>query len=355
MRSNLKYIFFWVVTTIFCGNLIAQSKKEQILILSNKLDSLNSVLNKERSLSLEKIKTLNSEIGLTEKKLGATNVQITEVSNQLYYSSKEIEALNFANTLLELELFSLQKENSSLKLKLASMLNPKFTKTNSLNKNEIEMVFVEGGKFIMGSENSEPEEKPAHLVILNSFYIGKYEVTQAQWEAIMGANPSYFKGCDNCPVDNVSWNDVQEFIRKLKLKTGKNYRLPTEAEWEFAAIGGMLSKGFKYSGSNSIDEVAWYIWNSGDTTHVVGSLKPNELGIYDMSGNVNEWCGDRYSEYNDLKQINPKGPKSGSFRVQRGGCRSGHARACPNTTRYKVGPDERFVDFGFRLVLPVSP
>ncbi len=356
--SNLKCIFFWVVTTIFCGNLIAQSKKEQILILSNKLDSLNSVLNKERSLSLEKIKTLNSEISLTEKKLGATNVQINEVSNQLYYASKEIEALDFTNKILKLELFSLQKENSSLKLKLASMMNLKFTNANSLNKNEIEMVFVEGGTFQMGSNNYPYDEKPIHSVVLSSFKIGKYEVTQRQWKVIMSIISGGYSDCDSCPIQNVSWDDAQEFIRRLNVRTGLNYRLPTEAEWEYAARGGKESKGYIYSGSNDLGSVAWCSENSGDKTHVVGTKLPNELGIYDMTGNVWEWCADWYGLYTIKSQKNPSGPSADKsifpfFRIRRGGSCLYNDYACRNT--YRSPPGSALQDFGFRLVLPVSP
>ena len=152
----------------------------------------------------------------------------------------------------------------------------------------------------------------------STIYIGRYEVTQAQWKAIMGSNPSMFKG-DNLPVEQVSWNDVQEFIHKLNAQTGKNYRLPTEAEWEFAARGGNGSKGYRYSGSNTVGDVAWYIDNSNRTTHPVGTKSSNEWGIYDMSGNVFEWCSDWYGEYNSSAQTDPHGTSSGSYRVYRGG------------------------------------
>ena len=146
-----------------------------------------------------------------------------------------------------------------------------------------------------GSE-AESDEKPTHNVTLSSYYICKYEVTQALWRAVMGSNPSYFKG-DNLPVESVSWNDCQTFINRLNSYTGRNFRLPTEAEWEFAARGGNYSRHYKYSGSNYIGDVAWYGDNSGNRTHPVGTKQANELGLYDMSGNVWEWCSDWYGSY----------------------------------------------------------
>jgi formylglycine-generating enzyme required for sulfatase activity len=159
----------------------------------------------------------------------------------------------------------------------------------------IEMILVRGGTFRMGDTDGQggDNEKPVHNVTLRDFYIGKYPVTQKQWVQVMGSNHSNFKG-DDLPVEQVSWNNVQEIIKELNAKTGKKYRLPTEAEWEYAARGGNKSKGYKYSGSNDIDKVAWYADNSGNKTHPVGTKAPNELGIYDMSGNVWEWVNDKY-------------------------------------------------------------
>ena len=216
------------------------------------------------------------------------------------------------------------------------------------------MVYVEGGTFTMGAtfEQQEPDydEKPTHRVSLSSFYIGKYEVTQALWKAVMGSNPSNRKG-DNLPVENVSWNDCQTFLRKLNAMTGKNFRLPTEAEWEFAARGGNRNRGYQYSGSNVLSDVAWYDDNSGSKTHNVGTKAPNELGIYDMSGNVWEWCQDWKGSYIGSAQTNPKGPSSGSYRVDRGGSWFNFAWSCRVACRYCHTPDYRYFDLGFRLAL----
>ena len=203
---------------------------------------------------------------------------------------------------------------------ISSAANAKLT-LNNLTAN---MVYVSGGTFTMGATSEQGSdaydgEKPVHSVTLSSFYICKYEVTQALWKAVMGSNPSNWKG-DDLPVETVSWDDCQTFIRKLNALTGKNFRLPTEAEWEFAARGGNNSRGYKYAGSNNIETVAWYDGNSGNKTHVVGTKSPNELGLYDMSGNVWEWCQDRYGSYSGASQTNPTGASSGSNRVLRGGC-----------------------------------
>ena len=229
-------------------------------------------------------------------------------------------------------------------------------RTNKPDDLGIALVFVKGGTFTMGctSEQSDcdSDEKPTHRVTVSDFYMGKYEVTQKQWREIMGNNPSKFSGCDNCPVEQVSWNDVQKFIKKLNQKTGKKYRLPTEAEWEYAARGGVETHGRAslYAGSNNIGEVAWYKSNSGSKTHPVGQKKPNELGLFDMTGNVWEWCNDWYGDYSSSSQTNPKGPASGSFRVLRGGGWISGARGCRVAIRGINGPDFRSNFNGFRLV-----
>ena len=207
----------------------------------------------------------------------------------------------------------------------------------------IEMVRVEAGTFTMGAtpEMKDPwdDEKPAHQVTLtNDYYIGKYEVTQTLWQAVMGNNPSNFKG-DNLPVERVSWYDCQEFISKLNSITGKTFRLPTEAEWEYAARGGKKSRGYQYSGSSNISDVAWYTDNSGSKTHAVGSKQANELGIYDMAGNVWEWCQDWHEEYTGSSQINPTGANSGLNRVYRGGGWDSIVRFCHSSSRHASPPD----------------
>jgi len=218
----------------------------------------------------------------------------------------------------------------------------------------IEMVAVKGGTFTMGAtseqgSDADSDEKP-HSVTLSDYYIGKFEVTQELWQAVMGNNPSYFKGSKN-PVENVSWNDCQDFIRKLNQLTGQNFRLPTEAEWEYAARGGNKSCGYKYSGSNNIGDVAWYDNNSGSKTHTVGTKSPNELGIYDMSGNVWEWCQDWCGSYGSGSQTNPKGASSGSGRVRRGDSWLNSAQGCRVSDRGSSTPDRRGDGLGFRLAV----
>ena len=229
-------------------------------------------------------------------------------------------------------------------------------KRQILNRLVANMVYVEGGTFTMGATKEQKrkardDEKPAHQVTLSSFYIGKYEVTQAEWEAVMGSNPSCLKGA-NLPVESVSWYDCQEFIRKLNELTGKQFRLPTEAEWEYAARGGNKSGGYKYAGGNDVDNVAWYLDNSDFETHPVGTKRGNELGLYDMSGNVKEWCQEWYGSYSSDSQTNPTGPATGSLRVLRGGSWLDDARYCRLSYRSDFGPDLRYVCNGLRLALP---
>ena len=231
---------------------------------------------------------------------------------------------------------------------------------------EFTMIAVEGGTFTMGAtpeqgSDAEDWEKPTHQVTLSSYYIGETEVTQALWQAVMGKTVSqiaseisretYGVG-DNYPMYYISWNDCQKFIKKLNSLTGKNFRLPTEAEWEYAARGGNKSRGYKYSGSDNVDNVAWYKENSDDKTHPVKSKQANELGIYDMSGNVQEWCQDWYGFYDRIVQTNPIGPVMGEFRVIRGGNWEENVEVnCQTWSRGCLVPSDRRNYLGFRLVL----
>ena len=242
-----------------------------------------------------------------------------------------------------------------------------------VNGVKFKMVPVEGGTFTMGATEEQGSdydrnEYPTHQVTLSSYRIGQTEVTQALWQAVMGSNPSYYNGTGNSaygsnhsadygtnlqrPVEYVSWNDCQEFITKLNQLTGQQFRLPTEAEWEYAARGGNKSQGYKYAGSNTVGDVAWYTSNSSLTTHAVGTKQANELGLYDMSGNVYEWCQDWYGSYSSGAQNNPTGPTSGSNRVLRGGSWNDYARYCRVSYRYNFTPSLRNGSIGLRLGSP---
>lgn len=274
------------------------------------------------------------------------------------------------------KLLSLQPDNSTAQKMLVQYQNPQtverpiirhnnVTQTTKSTKNgnqsfsvngvSFKMVYVAGGTFTMGATSeqggdADNEENPAHYVTLSNYYIGETEVTQALWKAVMGSNPSFRKGVA-LPVEQVSWDDCQEFVRRLNVRTGRHFRLPTEAEWEYAARGGSKSRGFKYSGSNNLDEVAWHKDNSGKKTHPVARKRPNELGLYDMSGNVWEWCSDWYGSYSNSAQTNPTGPNTGSDRVRRGGSWSYNAWFCRVSDRYFNYPSFRYYCLGFRLVL----
>ncbi|WP_254047796.1 formylglycine-generating enzyme family protein [Prevotella sp. P5-92] len=224
---------------------------------------------------------------------------------------------------------SLQQQSSTVQQQ--EQYNSSYPTIEKITANGVSfnMIKVDGGTFTMGAtpEMTNPwsYEKPTHKVTLSSYYIGETEVTQELWNAVVGKNPSCHKG-DNLPVEYVSWKKCQEFINKLNELTGKHFRFPTEAEWEFAARGGTKSRHTQYSGSDNINEVAWYDGNSGRKTHPVKTKQANELGIYDMTGNVWEWCSDKYGKYSSNDQIDPKGSEHG-YRVNRGG-------GCNNSTRY---------------------
>ena len=244
--------------------------------------------------------------------------------------------------------------------------------TFTVNGVSFNMVTVEGGTFMMGASDDDEDaydwEYPNHEVTLSQYSIGQTEVTQELWLAVMGSNPSYHSSGYgypedlNRPVEYITWNDCQTFITKLNELTGKNFRLPTEAQWEFAARGGNLSQGYKYAGSNTIDDVAWYYDNSyalGSSSpdygsHAVATKAPNELGLYDMSGNVFEWVHDWFGNYGGFvlgPQTDPTGPNSGYKRVERGGCNYSHPEDCRVSYRYQVNASNKMTDLGFRLAL----
>jgi len=215
------------------------------------------------------------------------------------------------------------------------------------------MIHVEGGTFQMGTSDKDAMlgEQNQHSVTLSGYYIGETEVSQELWVAVMGTNPSFFNyNSSKRPVECISWSQCQEFIRKLGEKTGHSFRLPTEAEWEFAARGGNMTRNYKYSGSDDLASVAWYSGNSKDSTHDIGTTHPNELGLYDMSGNVKEWCQDVYKKYGKTAQTNPMGPSNGETRVIRGGDWRCSEKSCRVAIRdYSDSPTSGNSHIGLRL------
>lgn len=222
-------------------------------------------------------------------------------------------------------------------------------KTQKLPPEQEGMILVEGGSFWMGCNDNDDDEKPVHKVTVNSFYIDKFEVTQKEFNAVMGYNPSSFN-CQECPVENVTWQEAKDYAKKV----GK--RLPTEAEWEYSARGGRKSKGYEFAGSQEIAEVGWYDPRSKDMTHKVGLLKPNELGIYDMSGNVWEYCSDWYNEsyYKKSPKKNPRGPIKGAAVVVRGGSWISIFPNCKVHNRSFAWPENKNNDTGFRCVKDIK-
>ena len=217
------------------------------------------------------------------------------------------------------------------------------------------MVSVKGGTFMMGDSSKRGgvafrEEFPVHQVTLSDYYIGETEVTQELWKAVMNYNPSYFKNKDY-PVESVTWSEVHQFVNKLNQLTGKKFRLPTEAEWEYAARGGKKGRGFLFAGSDTIDNVVWYDKNSNLKTHPVAQKRANELGLYDMSGNVWEWCEDWYGPYTPNAQTNPTGPATGVDRVCRGGSWTSYMRYSQIRFRKDLNPSFKSYEVGFRLVM----
>ena len=278
------------------------------------------------------------------------------------------------------------KKKSIITLMLCALLGfsgmAQEKKIFTVNGVSFNMVYVQGGTFQMGAQNENPNganydseasswEQPVHSVTLSDYYIGETEVTQELWEAVMGTNIEQQQKTDTYdyglfgvgstyPMYYISWEDCQEFVEKLNQLTGKNFSLPTEAQWEYAARGGNKSRGYKYAGSNTIGEVAWYDDNACDGVgssspdfgaHRVGAKLPNELGLYDMTGNVWEWCSDWYGSYSTSSQTNPTGSTTGSYRVLRGGCWNGNAQNCRVANRNNNNPSNRNNNNGFRVVL----
>jgi len=232
---------------------------------------------------------------------------------------------------------------------------PKPPKIYPISVPEIEMVFVKGGKFKMGCSGIEEkyclnDERPIHEIKIGNYLMGKYPVTQKQWGSVMGISPAHFEG-DDLPVEQVSWDEAQEFVKRLNAMTNKKYRLPTEAEWEYAALGGANANGERFSGHNFLDDVAWYEYNSNGQTQRVGTKQPNELGLYDMVGNVWEWVNDWYERtyYKDGPVSNPLGPRRGSERVYRGGGFDSYEQNCRIHLRNYNRPGYRSINLGLRL------
>lgn len=263
-----------------------------------------------------------------------------------------LSALLMAPSLMFAQKKKLNRNEAAIETELTL---PQDMQTFTVNGVSFDMVYISAGSFIMGcteeqGTDCESDKKPSHLVSLDAYHISKFEVTQELWEAVMGNNPSHFKGT-NLPVESVSWDDAQDFIKQLNSLIGKKFRLPTEAEWEFAARGGKKSLGYKYSGSSNLDNIGWYDENSGSKTNAVGTKKPNELGLYGMSGNVWEWCSDWYGDYSASTQANPQGADFGNYRTFRGGGWNNIARLCWTINRNLGESYFRNYNLGFRLAL----
>ena len=356
----------------------SQKRSEVIAERDNRKIELPALEAPSGSLNVN-YKPVQSEVWLDGKRLGTSpsvfrNINPgrheVEIRKSGYQTKKETVTVADGQTAtLTGTLVAMQGSNSNSTSIATSTEMGSAVETFTVDGVSFKMVRVDGGTFMMGSKDSDAysSEKPVHQVTLSSYAIGETEVTQELWQAVMGKNPSHFKG-ENLPVEQVSWEDCQEFIRQLNAKTGRTFRLPTEAEWEFAARGGVKSRGYKYSGSNSIGDVAWYWENSGNNplsgewdndrinsnhcrTHPVKTKQANELGLYDMSGNVLEWCSDWYGSYGSNAQTNPIGPSSGSGRVIRGGSWCHAAEDCRSIDRDYCLPSYPCSNLGLRLAL----
>ena len=322
---------------------------EQARILKETAHSLEQEKQDQQKLIRDikqELKKKACELAVTQNKLNDLNTLLCEMEER-----RKVEKQRFAEE---------QKREAERKAEEERKRREEVHRPNEITFTvdgvSFKMIRVEGGSFMMGAPDNDPNamdfDKPQHHVTLSDYYIGETQVTQALWKAVMGDNPSYWKG-NSLPVDNVSWEHCQEFIKQLNKKTGKFFRLPTETEWEYAARGGRKSQGFKYAGSNDIDKVAWYGRNSGRKAHPVKQKDANELGLYDMSGNVGEWCQDLSKRYSDYAETNPTDPSTGGpFRIVRGGSVDDMPKFCQVTTRLgNRNPKANWVGIGFRLAL----
>lgn len=334
---------------------VTQVAEEEILNISSDFESFSS-----NGESKELIVTANTSWSISSNTASSWLTATKKDDNTLL-----LEATPNSTNMNHYGIIEIKGANMTKTITVEQDKNQKAA-TITVNGVSFNMVPVEGGTFQMGG-NDWFNNGPIHAVTVSSFSIGETEVTQALWFAVMGQKPTsnstykwekYYGLGDNCPAYLISWDDCQEFIVKLNQKTGMNFRLPTEAEWEFAARGGIHSKGYLYAGSNAVNDVAWHDSNSHDgdyhrTPHNVRSKKANELGIYDMSGNILEWCSDWYDEYyyRSSPNVNPQGPVSGTERVMRGGSYSGFDIACKVTNRVGHGSKEAHYDTGLRLAM----
>jgi formylglycine-generating enzyme required for sulfatase activity len=363
--------------------IITKEQWSRLLMLTHVIGHhLNNHLNNPLALSVKSIELKADETaGFVLYRLGAPDFRVIRSALISIYGTfeKSLESPTIEDRIRALET-GWQKAELKTPRNRTTVIDSSVTVRNSDFFDPIvgKMIFVKGGEFLLGCTNKllgcVSDELPVHPVQLSDYFIGETEVTQIQWSTVMGTQSFSYNQCESCPVEKVNWADVQNFISKLNTLSGGNYyRLPTEAEWEYAARGGIRSKGYLYSGSDNIDEVAFYYNNSGERnidgeidgellrsngckSHPVKSKKCNELGLYDMSGNVYEWCSDRYSllYYSNSKLVNPAGPESGLFRVTRGGSWVSKPKYCRISCRSYNKPDIPRSETGFRLVRSVS-
>ena len=317
--------------------------KKTITVQNGEILTVNENLQHEEEMSVSDEQPANViDVVNVEEDDVAINQTVSDISNEVKEESNEKE---------DAPIISIVQEESVDSVELFTLKNQTFT----VNGVSFTMIAVDGKTFQMGATpeqklNAESDEMPVHSVTLSYYYIGETEVTQELWYAVMGENHSNFKG-DKKPVEQISWNDCWKFIKNLNKLTGKEFRLPTEAEWEYAARGGNMTNGYRYSGGDNLENIAWYHDNSASQTHDVKTKDANELGIYDMSGNVWEWCADRYGKYESVSQTNPTGPSSGSYRILRGGSCFNMEWSCRVSERNYNSPGNKGNLLGLRLCL----